>query len=151
MSVPHRIAAGGIIIRNDAVLLVRYGTPDGGSFLVGPGGALESHENVFQAAVRETLEETGVVVLPRKVLFIEDLLCKRFKMCKIWVLCDALDGQVRQTEGARREGILEAGWFRREALTDTVVFPPPLLSHDWQAFASDDWQVQCLTCREAAF
>ena len=151
MSIPHRIAAGGIIIRNNRVLLVRYRNADGGTYLVGPGGALEDHENAFQAVARETREETGLTVYPRKVLFIEDLLCQHFKMCKIWILCDPSNEEIQQTEGARTEGILEAGWFRKEDLADSVVFPSPLMSCDWRAFAGDDWRVQCLAPAKAAF
>ena len=58
---PHRIAAGGIVIRDDTILLVRYGTGPG-SYLVGPGGAVEETENIEQAVVRETMEETGITV-----------------------------------------------------------------------------------------
>jgi 8-oxo-dGTP diphosphatase len=63
---PHRIAAGGIILQDDAILLVRYGTIGDGSYLVGPGGGLDSGENAVQAIIRETMEETGVVVWPRR-------------------------------------------------------------------------------------
>ena len=151
MSIPHRIAAGGIIIRNSRVLLVKYRNADGGTYLVGPGGALEDHENAFQAVVRETREETGLTVCPRRVLFIEDLLCKHFKMCKIWILCDPSSGEIQKTEGARAEGILEAGWYRKEELADTTVFPPPLMSCDWRALMRGDWQVQCLSPSQAGF
>jgi 8-oxo-dGTP pyrophosphatase MutT (NUDIX family) len=43
------------------------------------------HESVADAAVRETLEETGVRVVPGPVLLIEDILATRFKMCKVWL------------------------------------------------------------------
>jgi 8-oxo-dGTP pyrophosphatase MutT (NUDIX family) len=59
MGKAHRIAAGGLIFKGDKVLLVRY--RDSGSsqtFLVGPGGKLEDDENILQAIIRETKEET---------------------------------------------------------------------------------------------
>jgi len=148
---PHRIAAGGIIIRDDTILLVRYEHAGGCSYLVGPGGALGADENVYQAVVRETLEETGLTVHPRRVLFIEDLVSTRFKMCKIWVLCDPASGDIQRTEGARAEGIVEAGWFTRDALADEVVYPSPVMAYDWRAFARADWQVQCLPSAAADF
>lgn len=74
---PRRMAAGGIILSDDATLLLRYGTgPD--SYLVGPGGAVGQAENVEQAVVRETIEETGGGVHPRRVFRIEDLKCSRY-------------------------------------------------------------------------
>ena len=69
MSKPHRIAAGGLIFRDEAILLVRYCDADGGTYLVGPGGGLEEDENVVQAIVREVEEETGITVRPQKRLW----------------------------------------------------------------------------------
>ncbi len=148
---PHRIAAGGIILNNDAILLVRYGTAGGGSFLVGPGGALETGENVVQAIIRETLEETGVLVRPRRVLWIEDLECAHYKMSKVWMLCDPVGGSVTATEGAKLEGIREAGWFTRGQLEREIVYPPPILLHDWETLRADHWETQCLPSRAADF
>ena len=85
MNRAHRIAAGGLIFRDDAVLLVRYRDVNEGTYLVGPGGKLREDENVFQAIVRETMEETNVRVLPKRVVIIEDLICTSFKMIKVWI------------------------------------------------------------------
>jgi 8-oxo-dGTP diphosphatase len=148
---PHRIAAGGIVLKEDAILLVRYGTAGGGSYLVGPGGALDSGENAVQAIIREAMEETGVLVRPHRVLWIEDLQCSRFKMCKIWMLCEVVSGDVRPTDGARAEGITEAGWFKKGQLEAEVVYPPPVMQYDWDAFRSENWEVQCLPSRVASF
>ena len=151
MSKPHRIAAGGITIKNSAVLLVRYRDGNGGTYLVGPGGALEDDENVEQAIVRETEEETGIIVRPRRVAIIEDLMCSRFKMSKIWMICEVVAGEVRRTKGAEKEGIIEAAWFTRDQLADEVVFPSPLMQYDWHQLQSDTWQVVCLPSRKASF
>jgi 8-oxo-dGTP diphosphatase len=151
MMKPHRIAAGGIILKEGAILLVRYATAGGGSFLVGPGGALEPGENAIQAIVRETIEETGVIVRPRRVLWIEDLECSQFKMCKTWMLCDVVSGDVTPTDDARAEGITDAGWFERGQLASEVAFPPPLMQHDWNEFRSENWEAQCLPSRVADF
>lgn len=133
------------------MLLVRYGTTGGGSYLVGPGGALGVGENAIQAIIRETLEETGVTVRPRRVLWIEDLQSSRYKICKIWMLCDIVRGDVRPTEGARIEGITEAGWYQRSQLENEIVYPPPVMQQDWEQFRSDHWETQCLPSRTASF
>lgn len=150
MTTPHRIAAGGIILKDDAILLVRYGE-GAASFLVGPGGALEESENVEQAIVRETLEETGVTVRPRKLLWIEDLQCARFKMSKTWMLCDVVAVEPSRTDGAIDEGISEARWFKRSELDGEIVYPPPLMQIDWAELLSDSWQPICLPSRLANF
>ena len=151
MSKPHRIAAGGLTFQGDSVLLVRYRDNNGGTFLVGPGGALEDNENIVQAIIRETQEETGITVRPQKVIAIEDLMCSRFKMSKTWMTCEVVDGAVRRTEGADKEGIIDAAWFTRDQLDGEVVYPLPLLQYDWNRLRSDAWQVECLPSRRAGF
>ena len=120
---PHRIAAGAIVIRDDRILLVRYRDATGGTYLVAPGGGVLDDESVAEAAVRETLEETGVRVAPGHVLLIEDLLTPTFKMCKVWLGGTVVTGNVRPTQGARLEGIAESRWFSRAELDRETVLP----------------------------
>jgi 8-oxo-dGTP pyrophosphatase MutT (NUDIX family) len=155
MPLPHRIAAGAIVFRETKILLVRYATGQGdikgNSYLVAPGGAVEPSERLADAAVRETLEETGVTVAVRHPLAVEDLLCSQFRMQKTWFLCDFFTGQVHETQGARDEGITQAGWFSRDELCREVVFPSIVLEHDWAALASPEWAVKWLELRRASF
>jgi bifunctional NMN adenylyltransferase/nudix hydrolase len=46
------------------VLLIRRGRPPGKGLLALPGGFLEQRETVYQSAVRELEEETGLRLLP---------------------------------------------------------------------------------------
>ena len=151
MSKAHRIAAGGIVFKDDSVLLVRYRDGNGGTYLVGPGGALEDEENIIQAIVRETMEETNVKVQPKRVVIIEDLICSRFKMSKVWMICDVVEGVVRKTDGAEQEGITEAAWYTKAQLAGEVVFPSLLMQRDWNQLKSENWQVECLPSRKAGF
>jgi ADP-ribose pyrophosphatase YjhB (NUDIX family) len=152
MSKPHRIAAGGIIFKGNTVLLVRYRDSDNsGTYLVGPGGALEDNENVVQAIIRETKEETGITVKPKRVVAIEDLICHRFKMIKVWMVCEIVEGEIHKTEGAEKEKIIEAAWFTRDQLASEMVYPPFLMQHDWEEFRTETWHVECLLSREVSF
>ena len=152
MSKPHRIAAGGITFKGNTVLLVRYrDSNNSGTYLVGPGGALEDNENVVQAIVRETKEETGITVKPKRVVAIEDLICSRFKMIKIWMVCDFIEGEIQKTKEAKKENIIEADWFTRDQLASEVVFPPSLMQHNWEEFQTETGHVECLPSREASF
>ena len=151
MGKPHRIAAGSLAFRNDAVLLVRYRDDNGGTYLVGPGGAVEDDENIVESIVRETEEETGIVVRPNRIAIVEDLLCARYKMVKIWMTCAVLGGDIRRTAEAEKEGIVEAGWFTRAQLVGETVFPRPLMQHDWDSFQRATWEPLCLPTRETRF
>jgi 8-oxo-dGTP diphosphatase len=133
MTLPHRIAAGGIVLRNDTMLLVRYSAGNNGSFLVAPGGKVEQEENIEEAIIREVFEETGIRVRPNAVVLIEDLVFSAYKMCKIWMTCRIEGGEIRRTPEAVKEGIVEAGWYTRESLESETVFPPLILEREWSA------------------
>jgi 8-oxo-dGTP diphosphatase len=149
MPLPHRIAAGAIVFKEDTLLLVRYAHPAGGSYLVAPGGAVHQAEPLADAAVRETLEETGLTVAARHPLAVEDLLFSRYRMCKMWFYCEVVAGDLHETAGAKQEGITQAAWFARDALRHETVYPPILLQYDWQALASSDWAAKWLALRRA--
>ena len=57
-----KVAAAGLVIRDDQVLLVRRAKPPQKEFWCLPGGFVDRGETLEQAAVRETLEETGFIV-----------------------------------------------------------------------------------------
>jgi len=152
MSKPHRISAGGLIFKGKAVLLVSYrDSRSAQTYLVGPGGKLEDAENVVQAVVRETMEETGITVRPHRVVAIEDLITTDYKMIKVWMVCDFVEGDVRKTIEAEKEGIIAADWYTREQLTDQVVFPSLLTERDWDRLRSGTGEVECLPSRRAKF
>ncbi len=71
---PIRLSAGVIILDpDDRVALVRHVKPGTYDFWVAPGGGVEPGEDIRAAAQRETLEETGLVVLPQNLIAIEQL------------------------------------------------------------------------------
>jgi len=150
MSKPRRISAGGIVFKGNAVLLVRYRDCNNGeTYLVAPGGALEDDENVVQAIVRETKEETGITVKPTRVIAIEDLVDTHVKMIKVWMVCEFVEGEVHRTEEAEKEKIVEAAWFTHDQLANEVVYPSVLMQHAWEQFQAETWQVECLPSRVA--
>lgn len=57
-----RLAVGVVVFREGRVLLVRRGRPPAEGQWAFPGGSVEIGETLAQAAEREALEETGVVV-----------------------------------------------------------------------------------------
>jgi 8-oxo-dGTP diphosphatase len=147
----HRISAGAIVIQDNKILLVRYLNRSEQSYLVGPGGGVLANESTAQGLIREVREETGLKVSPGKILFVEDMLSKRHRIIKIWFLCDLVGGQLVETHGAKEEGIIEVGWYPRDQLENEVVYPAPLLKHNWDNFFKDNWPTLYLELREVDF
>ena len=108
-------------------------------------------ESITRALKREVKEETGLMVNPFKLLFVEDLLSSRYRMVKIWFLCNIVGGQVEMTQGAIDEGIIEVRWYRRDELTNEVVYPPVLLEESWQSFFTDNFEAKYLELKIADF
>ncbi|HEY0233848.1 MAG TPA: NUDIX hydrolase [Afipia sp.] len=57
-----QIAVSTAVVREDKVLLVRRAVPPANHYYTFPGGRVEYGETLAQAAAREVLEETGLVV-----------------------------------------------------------------------------------------
>jgi len=63
------VAVGAIVRRGDDILLVLRGTPPNENQWAIPGGRLHLGETLQQAAEREILEETGIKILAREVVY----------------------------------------------------------------------------------
>lgn len=146
----YRIAASAIILHEDKILLVRYKQGES-SFLVGPGGGVHVNEDLNQALVREVKEETGLIVQPGKMLFVEDLLTEHYRMIKFWFFCAIIEGQLKQTQEAKEEGIIEVSWFSKDDLQNEIVYPSIIMDVDWTIFCKDNWQTKYLELKKARF
>ena len=146
-----RLSAAGIILHQDKVLLVRYGNKDGGTHLVGPGGGVNLEEDLHAGLKREVIEETGLIVNPGKMLFVEDLLSNKYRLMKIWFLCSLAGGTLTQTEEAKIEGITQVGWFSREQFANETVYPEILLNYDWKEFLSSNFEIKYSALKKANF
>jgi 8-oxo-dGTP diphosphatase len=66
-----RVRVGAIVMSDEGILLVQHRKADQTYWLL-PGGGLEAGETIFACAKREVLEETGLSVVPDRVV----LLCE---------------------------------------------------------------------------
>lgn len=66
------VGVGVIVWKDDTVLLVRRGRPPRLGEWSLPGGAQETGETVFDAAVREIAEETGLSIVPTGIVTVVD-------------------------------------------------------------------------------
>ena len=112
--------ASAVVLREGAILLVKRRDEPSRGLWSPPGGAVEVGETVEQAAVRETLEETGVVVRPISVAEIEDVILRdesgrvRWHYVLFAVLCDWVSGEpfpATDAENARFIPLAELGEY----------------------------------------
>jgi 8-oxo-dGTP diphosphatase len=67
-------AVGGIVFRGDDILLVRSGKASSKGRWTLPGGAQNVGETIFETAIREVREETGIEIEPRGIITAVDSL-----------------------------------------------------------------------------
>ena len=89
------VAVKGIVIRDGRALIVRRSgilTPDGRDWWEFPGGTLQFRESPAQTLVREFYEETGLRVVPKKVLYVCSVQNDpAYQVIIITYLCDGED------------------------------------------------------------
>nr|WP_144926610.1 NUDIX hydrolase [Paenibacillus bovis] len=68
----HMVSTGGVLLRDNEVLLVQvnYGT-NKGLWMI-PGGVVEAGESLEEAVVREIREETGLILAPKRIVGIRN-------------------------------------------------------------------------------
>lgn len=67
-----KVAAYGVCVADERILLTRYVTPSGDDrYWTLPGGKLEHAEDPYDAVVREVAEETGYRVAVRRLLGVD--------------------------------------------------------------------------------
>ena len=123
-------AVSALVFRDGSVLLVKRRDEPSKGLWSPPGGSIEVGETVEQAAVRETLEETGVAVRARRVVDVRDVILEdpagrlRWHYVLFGVLCDYVSGEpfpASDAENARFLPLRELGEYEvtptaREAL-----------------------------------
>ncbi|HVQ22846.1 MAG TPA: NUDIX hydrolase, partial [Candidatus Saccharimonadia bacterium] len=98
------------------VLLLRRGIEPGAGLWAQPGGFLEIDETVREGAIRETLEETGLIVEPGEIVGL-------YSRTQAAVVVIAFEARILSGELRTNPEALEFGTFRPEAIPwDEVAF-----------------------------
>lgn len=69
-----QIAVGAVVFHEDKILLVHRRNPPGQGIWAIPGGKVRLGETLQQAAQREILEETGIVIQAKEPIFTFDMI-----------------------------------------------------------------------------
>lgn len=80
-----RVRACGIVLQDDKMLLVQHsGLNDSDSFWCPPGGGIEFGETAEEALIREFKEETGLDIVVRKLIFVNEFIQPPFHAVELF-------------------------------------------------------------------
>jgi 8-oxo-dGTP diphosphatase len=105
------VGVGAVVIRDGKILLVKRGVAPSKGLWAIPGGSLELGETLQQAAEREILEETGVMIRAREPIYAFDFFERedgriRFHFVIVDVAADYISGDAKGADDA-----LDARWL----------------------------------------
>lgn len=122
-----RAAVGAVILKDNKALLVRRGRPPARGQWAIPGGNIKLGETLQEAAEREILEETGIVIRAGDPIYTFDAVVRdddgkiQFHYVIVDLIADYVSGSPRPGDDAD-----EVRWLDARALKSLPVSPPTL-------------------------
>jgi ADP-ribose pyrophosphatase YjhB (NUDIX family) len=142
MPMKHRIRSAAIIVKDNAVLLVKHKNPENGfEWWVPPGGGLEDDESIYDCAKRETYEETGLKVELGQILYLREFAesSRAIHQFEIFILANSFTGELT-TANVRPQDldsayIKDVQFLSKRQMRGLTVFPEILKDKFWQDFS----------------
>lgn len=106
-----------IVVRDGRVLMVRRRIKEGELMWQFPAGGIEPGESAEQAAVRETLEETGLTVEAVKLL--GERVHPKTGRAMSYTACEAVAGEAHVADA---EELAEVAWVAHGEIADYVPY-----------------------------
>ncbi|CAL9664564.1 RNA pyrophosphohydrolase [Streptomyces sp. enrichment culture] len=107
-----------IIVKDDKVLMVRRRVSEGELMWQFPAGAIEPGEAAEDAAVRETAEETGLVVTSLRLL--GERVHPKTQRLMSYTACEPVQGEARVADEEELDAV---AWVSHSEITDYVPYP----------------------------
>lgn len=106
-----------IIVADGKVLMVRRAVKEGELMWQFPAGAIEDGESAEEAAVRETLEETGLTVSAIKLL--GERVHPKTQRTMSYTACEVVDGEARVADDEELDAV---AWVAHSEIADYVPY-----------------------------
>jgi 8-oxo-dGTP pyrophosphatase MutT (NUDIX family) len=147
----HRIRAAAIIVKHNAILLVKHKHPVNGSeWWVPPGGGLLQKETIYDCAARETWEETGIRVMLGNVLYLREFVDLEHNVhnFEAFILAESFNGvpTIKNLNSGDMDTkyIKDARFLSQKELAGLTLYPEILKNEFWKDYASGNLQIKYL-------
>ena len=126
-----------IVIEDGKVLMVEHEHTDKrGKFWIFPGGGVEEGESVADTAIRETEEETGIIVKPLGVAHVREAETLGQRAFEVYIHCEKIGGILKvgfDPEAPELVSIIDTRWFSSDDLKKILYYPEALwdVLSDW--------------------
>jgi 8-oxo-dGTP pyrophosphatase MutT (NUDIX family) len=147
--VKHRIRSAAIVIDNNKILLVKHKHPESGiEFWVPPGGGLEDSESIYDCAIRETYEETGLKVILGEIRYLREFIDPEYgeHHFEIFIQAKSFVGEltISNVNPDDRDGpyIKEVKFLSKVDISGLIVYPEVLKNEFWEELHSGKLQTR---------
>lgn len=131
----HKISAGALIFHEKKLLMVRHVEQGKYDFWVPPGGGVEGTESIKSAAIRETKEETGLIVRPLSLAYIQEGIWPDHRICKFWFYCEWLEKDLAiNSAGVIDQNLVDARFMSQAELNNYNVVPELVKEEIWRDY-----------------
>ena len=145
----HRIRSAAIIIKDNTMLLVKHEHPVSGvESWIPPGGGLKDGENIYDCAIRETFEETGLNVVLGSILYLREFVDSElnYHHFEIFILAKSFNGNltIGNLDPNDMDGpyIKEVRFLSQEETDKLTIYPEILKDEFWGDYASGHLQTK---------
>ena len=147
----HRIRSAAVVINDNKILLVKHVHPKSGEeFWIPPGGGLEYSESIYDCAIRQVYEETGLKVILGQILYLREFIDPEYEEhhFEVFILAESFDGELttKNVDPADRDGpyIKEVKFLSQEDLSRLTVYPEILKNEFWEELHSNKFPIKYL-------